>query len=112
MLDPTWHQDHWYWWDEIPKLELKEGQLAAGLVSFGFLIMDRMVLDTFSNARWDYLYEKSIQNELRFPTIAYNEGFKLGTIDLPYVTFEERTFEGREGIYHAIKNPITMGDII
>ena len=42
---------------------------------------------------------------MRFPTIAHNEGAKIGAIDLPYVSYQKTCLNKYEGIYHAIKEP-------
>mgnify|MGYP003636717813 CR=1 FL=1 len=94
----------WQWYSEIPLLELQDGETACGLVSFGFFIMRRQVLDSVCLPRWDSIYDKSIQNELRFPTIASVEGAKVGEIPLPNVGYHEVKFTGNRDIYHGVKN--------
>jgi hypothetical protein len=104
MAHPNWSNDNWYWWPDIPKLELTEEETAVGLISFGAFFMRRFVLDFISKSRWDHIYEKSIQNELRFPTIASIEGASVGEIDLPFVDWKETNLTNSAGIYHSIKN--------
>jgi hypothetical protein len=106
MADPTWTDDNWYWWPDIKHMNLKDDQLAAGLISFGFFMTKKWVLDSICNPRWDSIYEKSIQNELRFPTVAQLEGAKVGEIDLPFVHFKYMEYKNIPGIYHPIKEKI------
>ena len=106
MAHPRWSQDNWWWWKEIPRLELKNNQTARGLVSFGCFFTKRWVLDAISKPEWDHLYEKDIISELRFPTIAGIEGAKLGEIPLPHVHFNSTLFTNEEAIYHAIKHKV------
>lgn len=103
MADPTWHPDNWYWWPEIPLLDLAEHETAIGLISFGCFLARRWVLDAICKPRWDQAYSRSIQNELRFPTAAYNEGARVGEIPLPQVSFTTVTVGPNEAIYHGIK---------
>lgn len=108
MRDPTWTEDHWFWWEDIPKLKLKTGERAIGLVSFGALFMRRWVLDLVCKERWDTVYEDSIQNELRFPTIASVEGARVGSIDLPFVSWTDVEVGDVPGIYHSVDNPVSF----
>lgn len=34
MKYSKWTDENWYWWPDIPKLDLKEGETAVGLISF------------------------------------------------------------------------------
>lgn len=106
MAHPYWTNDNWYWWPDIPKLELSEFETAVGLISFGAFFMKRFVLDLICKPRWDSIYEKSIQNELRFPTIASIEGARVGEINLPFVHFQKMEYQNIPGIYHPIKKSI------
>jgi|GEM_PF-3857964 len=105
MYNPFWSEEYWWWWNEIPLLELPENETAIGLISFGALFTRRWVLDAVADIKWNHLFEKSIQNELRFPTIAKLCGASVGTIDLPFVTYKKRNITKTPGIYHAIKKP-------
>lgn len=100
-----WTPDNWYWWPETSLLNLEEDQHAIGLVSFGCFLMKRKILDHFIDDKWDHLYEKSIQNELRFPTIAHLGGFKVGEINLPHVDYTTVDVSNERGIYHSVKRP-------
>jgi hypothetical protein len=103
MAHPNWSNDNWYWWPDIPKLELTEGETAVGLISFGAFFMRRFVLDLICKPRWDHIYEKSIQNELRFPSIVSVEGGRVGEIKLPFVHHSTMTYTHEKEIYHPIK---------
>ncbi len=103
MRDPTWEDRNWYWWNEIPLLELPNDFTAIGLVSFGMMIMRRSVLDCIADPKWDAIFEKQIQNELRFPTIAKLCGHRVGQIHLPKVHFNETQFDNQKEIYHSVK---------
>lgn len=103
MADPTWSQDNWYWWQDIPLLDLTEDETAVGLISFGCFITRRWVLDAICKPRWDLAYSRSIQNELRFPTASYNEGARIGEIHLPHVSFTTVPVGPDEAIYHGVK---------
>lgn len=106
MKDPTWTDDNWYWWPDIPKMKLSDDDLAIGLISFGFFITRKWVLDKICDEKWDYIYNESIQNELRFPTIAKLEGARIGEIYLPNVHFGEMVYDDISGIYHPIKHRV------
>ena len=82
--------------------------LAIGLVSFGFYLMRRPVLDHLCSSQWDAVYEKSVQNEIRFPTIAGLGGFVVGEIPLPNIHHNQMQFTGDPGIYHPIKEPVSF----
>lgn len=75
----------------------------AGLLSFGFFLCRRWVLDAVAKPDWDYTRELSIQNETRFPSIALAEGAKLGRINLPFVTCKRPMPVFEPGIYHPCK---------
>lgn len=111
MAHPNWSNDNWYWWPDIPKLELSSDETAIGLISFGAFFMKKIVLDLICKPRWDHIYEKSIQNELRFPTIANVEGVKISEIDLPFVYFQKMEYQNIPGIYHPIKNQINVDNV-
>lgn len=102
-IDPTWTQDNWWWWQEIPRLNLLPEQEAKGLVSLGCYFMKRWVLDAISKDKWNALYSKDIISEMRFPTIANIEGAKIGEIELPFVHHSTMTYTGEKQIYHPIK---------
>jgi len=101
--DPTWKEENWLWWREIPRLELKENERAIGLVSLGCFLMKRWVLDAVAKNQWDKVYNKDIISEMRFPTIAAIEGAKVGKIHLPFVHHCKMTYTGEKEIYHPIK---------
>jgi hypothetical protein len=103
MRDPTWHPDNWYWWPEIPLLRLKSTETAIGLISFGCFLARRWVMDAICKCKWDYAYSQSIQNELRFPTAAFNEGARVGEIMLPNVSHKNVTVGLHESVYHGVK---------
>jgi hypothetical protein len=108
MGDPTWSEDCWYWWGDIPMLQIKSDERAIGLVSFGALFMRKWVLDVVCDERWDQAYLSSIQNELRFPTIASVEGARVGTIELPFVSWTNVSVGDIPGIYHSVKHDIPL----
>ncbi len=103
MEDPGWHSDNWWWWPEIPRLDLLENEKATGLISFGAFFMRRWVLDSICKPRWDEVYKKDIVSELRFPSIAGVEGARVGEIHLPFVEWHETALGDEPGIYHGIK---------
>jgi hypothetical protein len=106
MKDPTWKNENWWWWPDISEMELDENTSAVGLISFGFYMTRKWVLDSVCNSKWDKIYKKSIQNELRFPTIAKLEGARIGEIDLPFVHHKEMKYQNISGIYHPIKEAL------
>jgi hypothetical protein len=108
MVNESWSDENWCWWEDIPKLNLTDDVPAVGLLSFGFYMVRRWVLDSICDPKWDYAYEKSIQNELRFPTIAQLEGARIGEINLPYVHHKEMIYQNKPGIYHPIKNKLDL----
>jgi hypothetical protein len=106
MRDPAWTSDYWMWWNEVPMLELQDNQQAVGLVSFGFYATRKWVLDKIVDSKWDKIFNKSIQNELRFPTIASLCGAKVGEIILPFVEFDDIIPQEQPGIYHGVNQAI------
>lgn len=101
--DAKWTPDNWWWWREIPRLELNDGERACALVSLGCFLMRRSVLDAVCKKRWDKAYSKNIISEMRFPTAASIEGVRIGQIDLPFVHHSTMTYTGEKQIYHPIK---------
>lgn len=100
MLHPDWTPENWWWWrEEI----LLEGLVGVGLVSFGCMVIRRKFLDAVCEQRWDSVFSKSIQNELRFPSVVQGCGGRIGQIDLPGVIHKETKRTGDHGIWHAIK---------
>lgn len=106
MSNPEWTSDNWMWWQEVGLLELKDDQQAIGLVSFGFYSIRKWVLDRISDSNWDHIFAKSIQNELRFPTIASLCGARVGEIDLPNVEFYDVIPDSAPGIYHGVNKSL------
>lgn len=99
----------WQWWADVPSLNLNEDESPVGLVSFGAFVMRREVLDAVCDPRWDEAYENSIQNELRFPTIASVSGFNVGEAHLPFIRYHYYPIAENPlaGIYHGVKTPYT-----
>jgi hypothetical protein len=108
IKDPTWKEENWMWWNDVPKMDLREFERAVGLVSFGAMFMKRWVLDEVCLSRWDTIYSRSIQNELRFPTIVSISGYEVGEINLPFVSWTDVEVGNVEGIYHSVDNPIPL----
>lgn len=100
--DPRWRPEFWMWWRETSRMPLCEGEEARGLVSFGFMLARRKVLDAVVEPKWDAFYKQDIQNELRFPTVAHLSGMTLGEIELPHVEFDDVVFDGSPGIWHGV----------
>ena len=97
----------WIWFREADKLGLRDGEKPCGLVSFGAFVMRRGVLDAVCRPRWDAVYADSIQNELRFPSVAAAEGFRVGEVFLPFVRWTKVKVGEVAGIYHSVKQPFT-----
>ena len=108
MEDPDWTPASWWWWQDMRYLPLQPGDVAIGLVSFGCYLMRRQVLDSICSPQWDAVYGTSVQNEIRFPTIAGLAGFSVGEIPLPNIHHNQMKFEGQPGIYHPIKHPVSF----
>lgn len=104
MSDPRWSPSAWLWFQEAPRLGLGSFP-CVGLVSFGFMLVDRICLDWISLDRWDVAFEKSLQNELRFPSIAAFMGARVGEIPLPGVNHCETEPGEESGIWHSVKAP-------
>jgi len=75
----------------------------AGLMSFGFFLCRRWVMDSVADPKWDQVRLLSIQNETRFPSIAFLEGARLGRIRLPFVRCKKPIPVTVPGIYHPCK---------
>jgi hypothetical protein len=74
----------WVWWREANQLSSILGDKEPiGISSFGFYIVRRWVLDAICDPKYDNVYKKTIQNELRFATVALLCGAKIGEIKLP-----------------------------
>ena len=108
MNDPTWKEENWMWWNDILKMDLDKDKKAVGLVSFGAMFMIREVLDAVCENKWDTVYSRSIQNELRFPTVASISGYRVGNINLPHVSWTDVKVGNTEGIYHSVDNSIPL----
>ena len=106
MTDPTWSQENWKWWREIDILGLKHSQTGIGLISFGFFLARKSLLDSIFCEKWRYTYEQDIVSELRLPTIAGIEGGIVGEIELPYVDHLQTKLLDYPGIYHPIKHQV------
>ena len=100
MRDPDWTPDNWWWWHELPMLNLPVGW---GLVSFGFMPMRRWVLDAIADERWTGHYARNIQNELRTPSIAAACGARIQQMMQLGVSHTTVTPSGPPGIWHAVK---------
>jgi len=101
-----WTSDNWLWWKETEFFNLKHNQTAVGLISFGFFLARKSLLNTIFCKKWKNIYMQDIISELRLPTIANLEGARIGEIDLPYVDHLEMQYVGNPGIYHPIKQKI------
>jgi hypothetical protein len=108
MADPKWTSDNWWWWPDIPLLDLIDDQTAVGLISFGAFFMRRWVLDAVCRPEWDNLYRKSIQNEIRFPTIVKCCGGRVGELDLPFVSHTDVKAGTKPGVYHSVDHPVAL----
>lgn len=106
MKVPNWITDNWVWWNEVEHFNLKNNQTAVGLISFGFFLIRKSLLDRIFSSKWLHLYEKDIISELRLPTIANLEGARIGEIDLPYVDHLKMEIGDAPGIYHPIKHRV------
>jgi len=103
--DKNWTPDNWMWWHESNyMLEELGDKPAYGLVSFGFYVMRRWVLDCIMDEKYNTIYGKDIISELRFPTIASLCGARLGEIPLPNVQHYNVPYprDNKPGIYHGV----------
>ena len=116
VVTPTTYSN-WYWFHQtneitkLDKLKIQDKHL-TGIVPFGGLIMKREVLDSISKTKWDKAYTLDIFCELRFPTIAIIEKYKIGEIYLPNVGWAPKyRYSSKEinnfGIYHPVKETFT-----
>ena len=107
MRDPMWTSENWMWWREIPLLDLESTDQAIGLISFGFYHTRKWVLEKILDVRFDKIFGQSIQNELRFPTVAGLCGAKVGGINLPFLEFYDVKPQKYPGIYHGVNSVIS-----
>ena len=98
--------DNWGWF-KIYKLP--DGMEKCGLVSFGFYLMRRDVLDSICLTQWDELYSKDMISELRFPSIAHSSGYKVGAISLQNCSHGDVKVGKKRGIYHSVSYPVKEG---
>ena len=92
--EPIFVRDKYEWCGPSP---------AALMLSFGFFLCRRWVLNAVSDPKWDFARALSIQNEVRFPSIAMAEGAKLGRLNLPNVSCRESPPYTGPSIYHSVK---------
>lgn len=110
MSDSRWTEDDWMWWKEVRLLQLPEGEIGCGLVSFGFYLMRRKVLDDICDPIFDKVYRKDIISELRFPTCAKLKGARVGKMNLPHVLHKDllKIDFLKNEIYHPIKHEMKV----
>jgi len=105
VLTPATHK-HWPHWNQISNLG-KYISYATGIAPFGVLFMDYNTLETWIDRRFDDIYNKNIQNELRLASILKSQNIKLSEIDLPKVCWKTKwTNFTQPEIYHPVKNKI------
>lgn len=102
MRDPEWTDEHWMWWKDLDLMPFWKMLNPCGLISFGAFFVRRRVMDSISHKQWDEAFKMSIQNELRFPTVARFSGYRVGEIDLPNVEFHDVIPLDIPGIYHGV----------
>lgn len=103
MADPSWKPENWMWWKEFKQMGIKDLKFATGLISFGALFFKKELLRAIAGAEWDSVYDLDIISELRFPTIASALNYKVGEIELPFVSFDAVGAPIEKGIHHSVK---------
>lgn len=103
MADPSWKPENWWWWKEFEKMKIKDLKSATGLISFGAFLFKKELMNSIADSVWDSTYELDVISELRFPTIACASNYKVGQIELPFVSFNEINVSKEKGIYHSVK---------
>lgn len=102
MKDPKWTDECWVWWKDLNKIPAWKCMNPCGLISFGAMFTRSRVMDSVSHKCWDHAYNLSLQNELRFPTVARFSGYTVGEVDLPHVRFDDVVPLDTPGIYHGV----------
>lgn len=105
MADPLWKPENWMWWKEFDLMGIKDLKFATGLISFGAFFFKKELLNSIADSAWDSVYDLDIISELRFPTIASSLNYKVGEMELPYVSFDKATTPQEKGIHHSVKTP-------
>ena len=103
MADPLWKPENWMWWKEFKQLGIEDQKFATGLISFGAFFLKKEVLDSVADSMWDSVYELDIINELRLPSIASASNYKIGEMELPFVSFGEVETPTAKGVHHSVK---------
>jgi hypothetical protein len=108
MAHPLWKPENWMWWREFNQMEIKDLKFATGLISFGALFFKKEVIDSIAEPMWDSVYESDIISELRFPTIASALNYRVGEMELPFVSFDLAGIPKQKGIHHAVKTAVQL----
>jgi len=106
MADPLWKPENWMWWREFEQMGIQDQKFATGLISFGALFFKKEILDSVAKPIWDSVYELDIISELRFSTIASALNYKVGQMELPFVSFDKVDIPMQKGIHHAVKTAV------
>jgi hypothetical protein len=99
---------NWPHWKQNRFLDKYE-KYAAGIVPFGFILMDYNTLIAWLDERFDFLYKKNIQNELRLGTILNSQNIKMSQWFLPNVSWNIQPSDfSKPDIYHPVKHKIPI----
>lgn len=98
FVRPYKDYSHWYWFRDKWKLDHLE-PYACGLLSFGFLMLNKEAIKIWISADFDFLYEKDIGCELRLGTIFKYSNIKMNEMQFPNI------MEGQKKITVDLKRP-------
>ena len=103
MAHPLWKPENWMWWKEFNQMGIKDPKFATGLISFGAFFLKKELLDSIADPVWDSVYNLDIISELRLPTIASASNYRVGEMELPFVSFDVVDAPTKKGIHHSVK---------
>jgi len=106
MADPSWKPENWMWWREFNQMGIKDPKFATGLISFGAFLFKKKLINSIADPMWDYIYDLDIISELRFPTVACASNYKIGEIELPFVSFDVVDTPTEKGVHHSVKTAV------
>lgn len=97
------------WWKNESEL-LPPGWTPRGIAPLMPMLVSTAVLDVVTDHQWDYLFEQNIFNEVRFPSIACHNGFKLSKVHMPWnqASYNDMPKDFPAGVYHPVKHPVTF----
>lgn len=105
FVRPYEYYSHWYWFKDKSKLDYLESY-ACGLLSFGFLVLNKEAIKIWISTDFDFLYEKDICCELRLGTIFKYSNIKMTEMQFPNIMEGQKKITvdlNKPDYYHPVK---------